>query len=261
MSKRKILLRKEQRQYIPDLQREVTIAKELFYYLANTEQDAQTPLGVIPKKQLKKKAGSTVTSSRGKDFTLIDPNFIDDLKHIKRLPQTLPLKDLGIIVTTTGVNKDSTVIDAGAGSGFVACYLAHLCKKVITYDVNDKHLAVVKDNVAFLGLKNITVKKGSIYEKIPEKNADLVILDVPEPQNAVATAANALTVGGYVVAYTIHATQLQNFVNAVLKDKRFLLVKNCELMERLWKVEGQMVRPKITPLGHSGFLTFARRIC
>ncbi len=261
MAKRKIILRKEQKQFIPDLDRTVTISKELFYYLANLEQDAQTPLGVIPKKELKKKAGSTVKSSHGKEFTLIDTNFIDDLKHIKRLPQTMPLKDIGLIVATTGVNADSVIVDAGAGSGAVACYLAHLCKKVTTYDINDKHLAVTKENVEFLGLKNITVKKGSIYEKIPEKNADLVMLDVPEPEQAIETAAKALAVGGYVVAYTLHATQLQNFVNALLKDKCFLLVKSCELMERLWKVEGQIVRPKIMPLGHSGFLTFARKIC
>ena len=261
MAKRKILLRKEQKQFIPELDRQVTISKELFYYLANLDQDAQTPLGVIPKKELKKKAGSIVKSSHGKEFFLFDTNFIDDLKHIKRLPQTMPLKDMGLIVTNTGINKDSIVVDAGAGSGSLACYLAHLCKKVITYDVNDKHLAVAKENAAFLGLKNITIKKGSIYEKIPEKNADLVVLDVPEPQKAVDTAAKTLKIGGHVVAYTLHATQLQQFVNAILQDKRFLLVKNCELMERLWKVEGQIVRPKIMPLGHSGFLTFARRIC
>ena len=260
-TKRKILLRREQKQYIPDLDREVKIAKEIFYYLSNLDQDAQTPLGSIKKKDLKKKPGSSVKSSQGKEFVLLDTNFIDDLKHIKRLPQTMPLKDIGLIVTTTGINKDSVIVDAGAGSGFLACYLAHLCKKVVTYDVNDKHLAISKENAAFLGLKNITIKKGSIYDKIPEKNADLVVLDVPEPEKAVNTAANALKIGGHVVAYTIHATQLLNFVNAILQDKRFLLVKSSELMERLWKAEKTMVRPKIIPLGHSGFLTFARKIC
>lgn len=261
MPKRKILLRKEQKQYIPDIDREVTISKELFYYISNLNQDVQTPLGMIPKKDLKKKAGSTVKSSHGKEFFLLDTDFIDDLKHIKRLPQTMPLKDMGLIVATTGINKDSIVVDAGTGSGAVACYLAHLCKKVISYDINDKHLAVAKENADFLGLKNLTIKKGSIYDKIPEKNADIVVLDVPEPWNAVNTAATALKVGGFVVAYTISTTQLQEFVNTLLKDKHFLLVKSCELLERLWKVEGRIVRPKIMPLGHSGFLTFARKIC
>jgi tRNA (adenine57-N1/adenine58-N1)-methyltransferase len=261
MAKRRIILRKQQRQYIPDLDKEVTIAKEIFYYLANIDQDAQTPLGMIAKKELKKKAGSIIKSNQGKEFILLEPNFMDDLKHIKRMPQTMPLKDIGLIVATTGVNKDSVVIDAGAGSGFVAGYLGYLCKKVVTYDINDKHLAVVKENMDFLGLKNVTVKKGSIYEKIPEKNANLVVLDVPEPQNALATAVNTLKIGGFVVAYCIHATQLQHFVNAVLKDKRLLLEKSSEVMERMWKVEGEMVRPKIVPLGHSGFLVFARRIC
>ena len=261
MMKRKILLRKEQKQYIPDIDRKVTISKELFYYISKLDQDVQTKLGIISKKELKKKPGSIVKSSHGKEFFLLDSGFPDDLKHLKRMPQTMPLKDMGLIVATTGVNKDSVVVDSGTGSGALACYLAHLCKKVTSYDINDKHLELAKENAAFLNLKNLIIKKGSIYDKIPEKNADLVVLDVPEPWNAIETAVKTLKVGGFIVAFTIHASQLQQFVNAVLQDKHFLLIKSSELMERLWKVEGQIVRPKIIPLGHSGFLTFARKIC
>ena len=261
MGKRRILLRKEQKQYVPDLDRTVTIAKEIWYYLANVDQDAQTRLGAIPKKELKKKAGSIVKSKLGKEFCLLDADFIDDVKHMKRLPQTMPFQSIGLIAVTTGVNKDSFVLDSGTGSGAVASYFAHLCKKVVSYDIKDEHLALSKENATFLGLKNLTIKKGSIYEKIPEKNADLLVLDVPEPWKALNTAAKALKVGGFVVGYCIQATQLQQFSNAVLQDKRFVLVKNSELIERLWKAEGPVVRPKIIPIGHAGFLTFARRIC
>lgn len=261
MAKRKILLRKAQKQFVPDLKREVTIAKEMQYYIRDLNKDVQTPLGMIRKSELKKKTGSTIKTAQGKEFTLLDADFLDDFKRIKRLPQTMSLKDLGNIISTTGINKESTVIDAGAGSGAVACYLAHLCKKVITYDVVEEHVKVTKENSEFLGLKNLTVKKGSIYDKIPEKNTDLVVLDVPEPSRAINTAANALKIGGFVVAYTIQATQLQQFVNAIHKDKRFQIIKSSELIERLWKVEGKVLRPHNIPIGHTGFLTFARKIC
>jgi tRNA (adenine57-N1/adenine58-N1)-methyltransferase len=261
MPKRKILLRREHKQYVPDLDREVTISKEVSYHVPDAGKDFHTSFGVITKKELAKKPGNTAKTSQGKEFTILDADFIDDLKRLKRIPQAMSLKELGLIIVTTGINKDSTIIDAGAGSGFAACALAHLCKKVTSYEIIDQHLALAKQNAAFLGLKNVTFRKGSIYDKIPEKNADLVLLDVPEPERAINTAANALKVGGYLAIYTLQATQLQNAANAVLKDKRLLMLKSCELLERLWKADGKVIRPHNIPIGHTGFLTFARKTC
>ncbi|MEM4239767.1 MAG: methyltransferase domain-containing protein [Candidatus Woesearchaeota archaeon] len=259
--KRKILLKKEQKQFVPELDREVRIEKEAMFYVFDPGKDFHTKYGAISKKELAKKPGSHVKTSKGKEFTLIEADFADDLGHIRRLPQTMSAKDMGIIVSATGVNKESFAIDAGTGSGALACYLAHICKKVVSYEIMDKHIEVAKQNQKFLGLKNLVIKKGSIYEKIPEKNADLLVLDVPEPWKAIKTAENALRIGGYLVVYAIQATQMLNFANAILKDKRFLLVKTCELIERTWKAEGNILRPSTAPFGHTGFLVFARKIC
>ncbi len=259
--KRKILLGREKKQYVPELDREVRVEKQVQHYVEDTNKDFHTKYGVITKKELSKKAGSNIKSSMGKTFTIIDASFGDDLRHIKRLPQTMSAKDMGLIASTTCINKDSFAIDSGTGSGALACYLAHLCKKVVSYDIVDKHIEVAKENQKFLGLKNLFIKKGSIYNKIPEKNADLLVLDVPEPEKAINTATNALRIGGYLVAYTIQATQMQNFVNALTKNDCFQFIKSCELIERQWKAEGQLLRPAISPFGHTGFLTFARKIC
>ncbi|MEM4247333.1 MAG: methyltransferase domain-containing protein [Candidatus Woesearchaeota archaeon] len=259
--KHKILLRKEQKQYVPELDKEVKTEREVQFYIEQPYKDFHTKYGVIKAKDLKKKPGSAVKTSMGKKFIIIDADFIDDLRRIRRLPQTMSAKDMGIIVSATGVNKGSFAIDAGTGSGALACYLAHICKKVVSYEILDKHIEVAKQNQKFLGLKNLTIKKGSIYEKIPEKNADLLVLDVPEPWKAIKTAENALRIGGYLVVYAIQATQMLNFTNELLKNKRFLLIKNCELIERTWKAEGQILRPSTAPFGHTGFLVFARKIC
>lgn len=248
MTKRKLLLNREQRPY-----------KE--YYIADPAQNFHTAHGMITKKDLAKKPGSTVKTNTGKRFLLLDTLFADDLKRIKRLPQTMSPKDIGLIITATGIGKDSTVIDAGSGSGATACNLARMCKNVITYDIEQKHVALTAQNATFLGLANITAKKGNIYQKIPEKNADLFVLDVPMPWKALTTAAKSLKIGGFIAAYTLQASQLQQFVNALNKDKRFLFLKSAELIERLWKVEGKIVRPHNIPIGHTGFLTFARKVC
>lgn len=261
MASRKILLRKEKRQFVPELDREIRVEKEAMFYVTEPGRDFHTKYGAITAKELKKKPGSSVKTSMGKEFTIIDADFGDDLRHIKRLPQTMSAKDMGLIVSATGVNKESFAIDSGTGSGALACYLAHLCKKVVSYEIIDKHIEVAKENQKFLGLKNLLIKKASIYDKIPEKNADLLVLDVPEPQKAIKTAENALKTGGYLVAYTIQATQMLNFTNELMKNKRFLFIKSCELIERTWKAEGQILRPSTAPFGHTGFLVFARKIC
>lgn len=235
--------------------------KEFVSYLVDPSQDFHTHLGIIKKKDLAKKPGSIVKTSKGAQFILLDASFTDLVQRIKRPAQIMSAKEIGHLIATTGINKDSVVVDAGTGSGMLACFLAHLCKKVITYDTSGEHLAIAKKNAAFLGLKNITFKHGDIYDKIPEKNADLVVLDVPEPWKAVDTAARALKPGGFLAGYTLQATQLQKLANTLRKDKRFLPLKSCELIERLWKVEGDIVRPQNIPIGHTGFLTFARRIC
>ncbi len=246
MTKRKLLLNQQQ-------------DKE--YYVTDPSQNFHTAQGMITKKELAKKPGSTVKTNTGKKFSLLDADFIDSIKRIKRLPQTMSPKDIGLIITATGIGKDSIVIDAGAGSGATACNLANICKKVITYDIEKKHTELTAQNAKFLGLNNLTAKKGNIYQKIPEKNADLFVLDVPMPWKALNTAANALKTGGFIAVYTLQASQLQQFVNALNKNKRFQFIKSSELIERLWKVDGKIVRPHNIPIGHTGFLTFARKIC
>ncbi len=248
MAKRKLLLNREQHPY-----------KE--YYVTYPAQNFHTAHGMIITKDLARKPGSTVKTNTGKPFLLLDAMFADDLKRIKRLPQTMSPKDIGLIITTTGIGKDSMVIDAGSGSGATACNLARMCKNVITYDSEQKHTALTAQNARFLKLTNITAKKGNIYQKIPEKNADLFVLDVPMPWKALATAAKSLKIGGFIAAYTLQASQLQQFVNALNKDKHFLFLKSAELIERLWKVDGKILRPHNIPIGHTGFLTFARRVC
>lgn len=256
----KILVRKEKKRFVKELGREVIISKPLRYYVKNTDQDVQTRLGIIPKTELKKKPGSIVKTKTGQEFVLLEAGFADQFKHIKRLPQTIPLKDMGIILAETGVNKNSTVIDCGTGSGALACFLALHCKKVITYDVREDHLEIAKQNAKTLGIKNITFKNKDVNKGITEKNNDLITLDVPEPWKALNHVIKALKIGGFAVAYTIHASQLQEFVNTAKARDDVLWEKSFELIQRQWKVDGRMLRPENIPVGHSAFLTIIRRI-
>ena len=255
----KLLIHREKREVVDG--REHIVGDEMQYFVTDLKKDVATKYGSISKDDLVKQSGSLLkTKDTGKDFILIDAKYIDVYKRLRKLPQTIPLKDIGLIIGETGINPESVVVDAGLGSGALACSLARIAKHVTSYEVREDHLAVAEENIKMLGIKNITVKHKSIYDGIDEKNVDLVTFDLPEPWKAISHASSALLVGGWLVSYSPSIIQVQDFVDAVSKDERLLLVKTVEIIERLWEVEGRKVRPKSTGIGHSGFLTFVRKV-
>ncbi|MBI2548129.1 methyltransferase domain-containing protein [Candidatus Woesearchaeota archaeon] len=234
--------------------------KKKVFYVKDSAQDYHTQFGVIKAKDLQQKDGSIVTSNTGKEFVVLTPQFIDLYAKIKRDAQIIPLKDVGAIITTTGMGAETRVLDAGAGSGALACFFAHLVKEVVTYDIRDDFIKIVEQNITTLGLKNITVRKQNIYDSIYEKDTafDVVSLDLPEPWKVLPHIHQALTIGGFLVSYSPTIPQVQDFVNAVHTYDRLIHLKTVEIIQREWDVEGRKVRPKSIGIGHSGFLSFVR---
>ena len=256
----KILVSKGKKEYIPELKREVTTRKALRYYVTDLSKDFHTKYGIISKKNLKKKDGSKIKTERGKEFIIFTSQFADDFRKLKRAPQTIIPKDFGAIIAETGLGKTDTVVDAGTGAGALACALANVCKKVVTYEIRDDHIEVAKENIKSLGIKNITVKNKDVTKGITEKNVDLITLDLPEPWEAIKAVQKALKIGGWLVAYTPTITQASQFVEEIRKNKAFLFDNTIEIIKRRWIVEGKRVRPQSVEIGHTAFLTFIRRI-
>ncbi|MBI2651915.1 methyltransferase domain-containing protein [Candidatus Woesearchaeota archaeon] len=231
------------------------------FYAKDLSEDLHTQYGFINKDELKKaKDGDLLKSNTNKEFFIFAPYFIDLYRKIKRDAQIIPLKDIGLIIAETGINKESRVLDAGSGSGALACFLAGTAKEVITYEIREDFIEIVKSNIDFLGLKNIKIKNKNIYQEVDEKNIDVVILDLPEPWNAIENCAKALKPGGFLVSYSPSVPQVADFVNAVRKNESFVYLKTVEIIEREWEVEERRVRPKSSGLGHSGFLSFVRKV-
>ena len=231
------------------------------FYSRDLEQDLHTQYGFVKKEELgQAKEGSLLKSNTGKEFFVFNPTFIDLYRKIKRDAQIIPLKDLGLIIAETGINKDSRILDAGSGSGALACFLASIAKEVITYEIREDFIEIVKSNVEFLGLTNIKIKNKDIYHEIDEKDIDVITLDVPEPWKAIGSCLKALKTSGFLVSYSPSIPQVADFVNIIRKNENFVYIKTVEITEREWEVEGRKVRPKSKGLGHSGFLSFARKV-
>lgn len=256
---KKLLVRKEKREFIADLNKTVTVSEGKKYFVEDITRDYHCSDGVISKTDLQK-SGVTITSSKGKEFFIFDASFMDSYRGIKKLAQTIPLKDLGFILAETGLGKDSIVVDTGSGSGGSACFLARYVKKVHTFDINELNLEQTRKNLAYFGLKNVIVKKADAYERLPVKNADMILLDLPEPWRAIGSADKALRIGGILVAYCPQITQAQMFINELAKMTEYIHVKSVEIVERDWKIEGQIVRPRSLSNIHSGFVTVVRKI-
>lgn len=227
------------------------------FLVKDLDEDFHTSAGLIKTKDLKSKK-SLVKSDKGKSFILLEPNFTDLWQQLKRGPQIMIQKDIGLIIAKTGINKDSKVVDAGGGSGSLCCYLAHLCGEVTSYEVQKELIEVLEHNKKLLNLPNLKIKNQNIYEKLSEKNLDLITLDLAEPRLMIKSAETALKTGGFLVIYLPNLIQVKQFVDS-LKGSSIKLLEVEELLERKWKVEERIVRPEYEMLGHTGFLIFCRK--
>ena len=217
--------------------------------------DLNTEFGLIKEKDIKKSKGKVFSNSKN-EFKVFDANFTDKISKIKRGPAVILPKDVGLIITSTGINKNSKVLDAGTGSGVLSSYLSNFCKTVYSYEINREFYELAKKNFSDLNIKNIILKNKSIKD-IAEKDLDLIALDLPNPEIALESAYKSLKTGAFLVVYLPNITQVMDIVK---KASEFKLIKVVELIEREWHVESQRVRPHSLMIGHTAFLIFFRKI-
>ena len=224
-------------------------------------KDIHTKWGYIRKEEIEKSpVGSVLKTNKDKELYVINSTFRDLYSKIKQQAQVMLPKDITAIIANCGITKKSRVLDSGSGSGGTACFLATIAKHVYSYEIREDHANIAKKNAEMLGLNNITIKERDITKGIQEKNLHVVILDLPEPWLAIESCKKALTPGGWIVSYSPNLTQVKKFVSQIGQDKRFVYAKTIELIEREWEVEERKLRPKYRMLGHTGFLSFARRV-
>jgi tRNA (adenine57-N1/adenine58-N1)-methyltransferase catalytic subunit len=199
--------------------------------------------------------GREAVSNKGVKFKIFNAGFSDKLVKVKRGPALVNAKEAGMIIATTGVGKDSVVLDAGAGTGVLTSYLARVCKKVYSYEVREDFFKIVEKNLAMLGLDNVKLVNKSV-EEMSEKNLDLVTLDLLDAWKYFGKVHVALKSGGWLVCYVPNINQVQECVKLA---EGFVLEKVSEVLEREWIVESKRLRPENQMLGHTAFLVFFRK--
>ena len=219
-------------------------------------------LGVVDPAKLESRVGS-VAKIAGKPFLVLLPSVRDRMETAARKAQTIGAKDAAAILLNCDVNAGDVVIEAGAGSGALTMLLAQAVSpggKVITYEIREDFAAFAEGNLRRSGaFGNVVVRRGDVREGIQEREVDAVVLDIPDPWAAVPAAWDALRPCGHLAAFVPNTEQVRE-TRLALAAKPFVEVRTIELIEREIDVHEGGVRPSFAALGHTGYLTFARKV-
>lgn len=204
-----------------------------------------------------KEYGKKYKTSSSNEFLVIRPDFRDLItKQSKRGPQIIHPKDIGLIISYCGIGKDTTVLEAGCGSAYLTSYLGNIAKKVVSWEKNKKHYKIGSENIKKMNLKNVTVKFGDICEE-KGKNFDIIILDMPKPEETIEKITENLKTGGRITVYSPCIEQSTASIKK-LESLNFINIICIECLTREWEQE-KCIRPKTSMLGHTGFIVFARK--
>jgi tRNA (adenine57-N1/adenine58-N1)-methyltransferase len=209
--------------------------------------------------------GTRVETSSGMVFVAFRPRFADYALKMKRGAQVVYPKDLGPILTYADVFPGARVLEAGTGSGSLTmalCRAVGADGHVVSYETRQEHRQQAVHNIeglfgelpAWLALRD-----GDVTEVPRDERFDRCVLDLPEPWGPLEALHEVLAPGGIVCAYLPTTIQVQQLVLA-LPRHGFFHLETFETLRRGWHVTERSVRPDHRMVGHTGFLTVARRL-
>jgi len=214
-------------------------------------------------KLIGKPFGSAIQSSLGVTFYALKPLIRDRVAKTVRKTQVMYPKDIGYLLIRTGIGPGKLVIEAGTGSGALTIALAEHVKpdgRVYSFDVNPKFQSIAASNINRAGLlPYVELINKDVAEGFDVQEVDAVILDMATPWLIVSNAYDALVGSGVFASFSPTIEQVMKTVSA-LKSHRFVEIETIELMLRRITVEPNRTRPETLMIGHSGYLTTARKV-
>ena len=212
---------------------------------------------------LGKRFGDKVSSNLGFLFFLLMPNIYDYSGKALRATQIIYLKDSALITAYSGIGPGSKVIEAGTGSGALTSALAYHVGprgRVYSYDVRAEFQEKALRNLVRAGVaKFVELKIGDAINGFAEKGVDAVVLDLATPWLVVPRAYEALRGGGCFVSFSPTIEQVIKTVKS-LDEGGFVNIETVECISRRFKVKEGETRPETLMIGHTGYITNARKV-
>lgn len=197
-----------------------------------------------------------------KTFRLLRPGIGDLTAGLDRKAQIVLPKDASRILFECDVRAGARVVEAGIGSAALTSALAWAVAptgKVFTYELREDFADWGRKNLERAGLAPfVEVKVGDVAKGVQERDVDAFVLDVPNPWDAVPAAKESLRGDGHFCAYSPLVSQVEQ-THRALKEHGFHDLRTLEIIERTWTVGERGSRPDHAMLGHTAWLTFARK--
>jgi tRNA (adenine57-N1/adenine58-N1)-methyltransferase len=212
-----------------------------------------------------KPEGSLVTSAGGTPYVAFRPLLADYALAMDRGAAVVYPKDAAQIIGLADVFPGARVVEAGAGSGALSCWLLRAIGEagsLTSFERRPDFASVAAANVQryFGGPHPAWRLVVADLDPAGLTDRDRVVLDMLAPWEHVSAAAAMLIPGGLLCCYVATTTQLARTVEATRAQGNFAEPAAWETLQRGWHVDGLAVRPEHRMVGHTGFLITARRL-
>ena len=209
-----------------------------------------------------KEYGQSVMTNTNQEIYLLYPRLNDFIFKSKRATQILYPKDMAIIASWTDLSNGKKVVEAGTGSGSLSCFIANLIRpegRLYTYDIREESHEIAKKNIEKAGLSEfVTLKIKDAKLGLEEKDMDVAILDLGDPWTLIKTMKGCLRPGGILASVSPTINQVEKVV-IELQNEGFLEIETLEILMREMEVREGKTRPAMRMVGHTTYLTFARK--
>jgi tRNA (adenine57-N1/adenine58-N1)-methyltransferase len=241
--------------------------------------------------------GSVVMASSGTAYVALRPLLADYTLAMKRGATIVYPKDAAQILAYADIFPGARVLEAGAGSGALSCWLLRAIGpegELVSFEARPDFAEIARENVrkyfgevpawwrlvtgelsarvaldpaartepVYSRLRDATAEGGDAADEAdwPAGTFDRVVLDMLAPWENIAGAARALIPGGLICCYVATTTQLSRVVEELRAHGGFFEPAPWETLNRGWHVDGLAVRPDHRMIAHTGFLVTARRL-
>ena len=227
------------------------------------EKQIHTHAGFIEAKDvIGKEYGQCVITNTNNEIYLLYPKLNDYIFKSKRATQILYPKDMAIIASWTDLSHGMNVIEAGTGSGSLSCVIANLIRPdghLYSYDIREESHEIAKKNIEKAGLSEyVTLSLKDAKLGLEERNMDVAILDLGDPWTLIKTMKDCLRPGGTLASVSPTINQVEKVV-IELQNEGFLEIETLEILMREMEVREGKTRPAMRMIGHTTYLTFARK--
>ena len=219
-------------------------------------------LGTVDGNRFKNLDDGSELTIAGKKFTVFRPGTLELMGSLDRGAQIITPKDAASVLFNCDVKSGDVILEVGAGSGGLTTALTGAVAptgKVHTVEFKEENALRAQKNLKRTGLDKFwTYQIGDAREVKVDITADALIMDMPDPENALDNLLPCLRPGGRICAYIPNTNQLELVVNA-LRERNFSDVFAIEIIQREMEVHRGGVRPSYEMLGHTGYLAFGRK--